>query len=508
MTGATTHIGPGPRTLAKDRRSSQRRHPAATGTRVRRRPRQAPPPVSFYVLLVSVFVLCMLGLVMVLSASSIDALRQGTSGWTYFGRQALWATLGVVALLVAYRTPHRVVRALIAPGLLIVFVLNVAVAIPSIGVQVNGARAWFDLGPFGFQPSELLKLVLLVYAADLLSRRADRMGDLKATFRPLMIMLALASTLVLLQGDLGSAIVLATIVLAVAFIGGTPLGPLAAAGSTLFLAGAVFITSVPYRRERWLSFLDLANNRQDAGFQVWQSLIGIASGGVPGTGLGAGRCQVGLPARIPHRLHLRRAGRGAGPHRRDRRDRAVPGHPVPRGQHVAAGRRPLQPAAGRRHHRLDRRAGHHQHRGRDGHAPRDRAHPALPLVRRDLAARDHDRGGPPPGVRPHQPVSPAGDEPAVRRPGVGRAFAVVTGGGTAGHVLPALAVGEALVAHGHDRATIHYVGAERGIETRLVPPTGFPHTFLDVVGVQRRIERSNLSFAPSSPAPCARRWSC
>jgi cell division protein FtsW len=108
-----------------------------------------------------------------------------------------------------------------------------------------------------------------------------------------MIMLALASTLVLLQGDLGSAIVLATIVLAVAFIGGTPLGPLAAAGASLFLAGAVFITSVPYRRERWLSFLDLANNRGDAGFQVWQSLIGIASGGVPGTGLGAGRAKWG-----------------------------------------------------------------------------------------------------------------------------------------------------------------------------------------------------------------------
>jgi cell division protein FtsW len=293
MTGTTTHIGPGPRTLAKDRRSSQRRHPAAAGTRVRRRPRQAPPPTSFYVLLLSVFVLCMLGLVMVLSASSIDALRQGTSGWTYFGRQALWATLGVVALVVAYRTPHRIVRALVVPGLLIVFALNVAVAIPRVGVQVNGARAWFDLGPFGFQPSELLKLVLLVYAADLLSRRADRMGDLRATFRPLMIMLALASTLVLLQGDLGSAIVLATIVLAVAFIGGTPLGPLAAAGASLFFAGAVFITSVPYRRERWLSFLDLANSRQDAGFQVWQSLIGIASGGVPGTGLGAGRAKWG-----------------------------------------------------------------------------------------------------------------------------------------------------------------------------------------------------------------------
>ena len=91
-------------------------------------------------------------------------------------------------------------------------------------------------------------------------------------------------------------------------------------------------------------------------------------------------------------------------------------------------------------------------------------------------------------------MSTAGGEPAVTRPSAQRAFAVVTGGGTAGHVLPALAVADALVAHGHDRSTIHYVGAERGIETRLVPPSGFPHTFLDVVGVQRRLDRANLSF--------------
>jgi UDP-N-acetylglucosamine--N-acetylmuramyl-(pentapeptide) pyrophosphoryl-undecaprenol N-acetylglucosamine transferase len=104
-------------------------------------------------------------------------------------------------------------------------------------------------------------------------------------------------------------------------------------------------------------------------------------------------------------------------------------------------------------------------------------------------------------------VSPAGGpggEPAVARPAAQRAFAVVTGGGTAGHVLPALAVADALVAHGHDRGTIHYVGAERGIETRLVPPTGFPHTFLDVVGVQRRLDRANLSF-PSKLTRAVRR---
>lgn len=75
-------------------------------------------------------------------------------------------------------------------------------------------------------------------------------------------------------------------------------------------------------------------------------------------------------------------------------------------------------------------------------------------------------------------------------------FAVVTGGGTAGHVLPALAVADALVAGGHDPGTIRYIGAKRGVETRLLPSTPYPHEFLDVVGLQRRIDRANLGFAP------------
>jgi UDP-N-acetylglucosamine:LPS N-acetylglucosamine transferase len=77
-----------------------------------------------------------------------------------------------------------------------------------------------------------------------------------------------------------------------------------------------------------------------------------------------------------------------------------------------------------------------------------------------------------------------------------RAFAVVTGGGTAGHVLPALAVAEGLVARGHEPASIHYVGARRGIETRLLPETPFPHTFFDVVGFQRSVSRQNVAFLP------------
>ena len=78
----------------------------------------------------------------------------------------------------------------------------------------------------------------------------------------------------------------------------------------------------------------------------------------------------------------------------------------------------------------------------------------------------------------------------------GRTYAVVAGGGTSGHVLPALAVADALVAAGHDASTIRYVGAERGVETRLLPETPYPHTFLDVVGAQRRLTRANLGFVP------------
>jgi cell division protein FtsW len=234
-------------------------------------------------------IMVMLGLVMVLSASSVLALHTAGSTWTYFMKQLLWAALGVVALFITLKVPYHAWRPLIPLLLLGSFGLMFATLVPGIGTEVNGSRAWLRLGPFSLQPSELLKLALLLYCADLLARRADRMYDVRATLYPMLVVLGVAGVFVMLQNDLGGALVLCALVLGVAFIGGVPIVPLGATFGAVGLVGLLFVMQADYRRERWLAFLDLAQHKKDSGWQVWQSIIGIASGGVTGVGLGASK---------------------------------------------------------------------------------------------------------------------------------------------------------------------------------------------------------------------------
>jgi cell division protein FtsW len=289
VTARTTTIGSPARHQANVS-AAKRRHPAAAG---RRRPRRPPAGAHFYLIALIVALLTMLGLVMVLSASSVMALAKDGSGFVYFRKQLLWTGLGVLALLFTLKVPLHVWRRLVGVILLLAFALMIAVLVPGVGRQVNGARAWIEIGPIGFQPAELVKLALLVYTADLMARRADRMNEVRNTLGPPLLLLAAFGVLIMMQPDLGSAIVLVAIVLAIAFIGGTPLTPLAGVGMLAGAVGMLFVASTPYRRDRWLAFLDLANRKSDEGFQVWQSLVGIASGGVTGAGLGAAKSKWG-----------------------------------------------------------------------------------------------------------------------------------------------------------------------------------------------------------------------
>ena len=268
----------------------KRRRVAARGPK----PVLGEPPIHFYIIAAVMAVLTLLGLVMVLSSSAVKAINNGQNGWGYFKKQLLWAILGMGALFVTVKVPYTKWRNFVKVGLVGSFLSMFLVFIPGLGRNINGAQNWLNLGPFGGQPSEVMKLALLLYSADLLARRSEHIANPKRTLRPVLVILGAACLLVLAQRDLGNGIVMAIIVLAVSFFAGVPLRPLAGAATVMTLAGVGFVMSESYRLARWTTFLNLEANKTDKGYQVWQSLVAVASGGLTGAGVGAGKAKWGF----------------------------------------------------------------------------------------------------------------------------------------------------------------------------------------------------------------------
>ncbi|MEY2436549.1 MAG: cell division protein FtsW, partial [Acidimicrobiaceae bacterium] len=144
-----------------------------------------------YVLLFAVLVvLNLVGLVMVLSASSVNALHVEGSSFYYFERQLMWLGIGTVLFLVTLRYDYRRLRRWAMPLLVLSIALLVLVLVPGIGVNANGSSRWLGYGNFGIQPSEFAKLGVLLFAADLLARRADWIDDTRVTLRPVLVVFA------------------------------------------------------------------------------------------------------------------------------------------------------------------------------------------------------------------------------------------------------------------------------------------------------------------------------
>ncbi len=237
-----------------------------------------------HVLILVTLGLVAFGLVMVYSATSAPAaLRHGDPS-SYLKRQAAYALVGVVLLAVMSRLDYRVLHRY-APTLITVS-LVLCVAVLAVGETVNGARRWLSLGPATFQPAELAKLALAVWAAGYLSRRPPR--TLRAVLRPLGVLVALFCGLLLLQPDLGTAVSIVVMLSAMLVVAGTPGRLLAAAAGIVWVLGLLAIWFEPYRRERLLSFLNPWDDVQGSGFQTVQAMIGLGSGGVLGVGLGEG----------------------------------------------------------------------------------------------------------------------------------------------------------------------------------------------------------------------------
>ena len=288
MANSATLIGDR-RRAALARAEAMHRHPTR---RVDARP-TTPPPIAFYVIAVVTTVLTMLGLVMVMSATSIKEFHDGRSPWGLFNKQLLWAVVGSFGLWFAMRVPTRRWRRLILPARVGAYGLMLLPFVSGVGSRVNDASSWVVIGPLNFQPSEFLKLAVLLACADLMAVRHTEMHDPTRTMMPVLVVALIGAMLCLAQGDLGSAIVLGCIVFAMAFVAGAPLLPMMAAGSVGAVGALAFVASSPRRQDRFTAFLDIAAHKDHLSYQTYQAMIAMAQGGITGSGVGRGDTKLG-----------------------------------------------------------------------------------------------------------------------------------------------------------------------------------------------------------------------
>jgi cell division protein FtsW len=246
---------------------------------------------TYLLLLMVVAVLNVIGVVMVLSASSVQSLDSKGNAWWFFERQLLWTGLGIAGFAVASRIDYRTWRRYTVPFLALATFLLVLVLVPGIGIWVDGSRRWLGFGSWRVQPSEIAKLAFLVFAADVLTRQERKVDDWRKALRPVMLVFVFFAFLIMKEPDLASTMVLTVILGAALVVGGIRARHLALIGGAAVATVTAFALFVPWRRARMLAFLDPWHDKSNTGYQVTQSLIAMGSGGWTGVGLGASRAK-------------------------------------------------------------------------------------------------------------------------------------------------------------------------------------------------------------------------
>ena len=253
-----------------------------------------PPRRSarFVVLAVMAMLMVLLGIVMVLSAASVQDLRIHGNAWYHQRRQLIWVVLGLAGLVTTSRLDYRRLKPMAIWLLAVSVLLLLAVFVPGIGIRVNGSSRWIGVGAATFQPSELAKLAVILYGSVLLSSRP--VNDLRGTVLPMAAVLGGVGALVYAEPDLGTTVILAAIAASLLFFAGLRLaivGATAALG--VGMMGALTMTA-GYRRERLLSMFDPWSDPLNTGWQAIQAGVAMSNGGLWGMGLGASRAKWGF----------------------------------------------------------------------------------------------------------------------------------------------------------------------------------------------------------------------
>jgi cell division protein FtsW len=259
-----------------------------TATRDRSSGRRVAPPLEHRILMTATLCLLAFGAVMVYSASSpIGVLGGRNNGTGEFLRYLLFGAVGLGAMYVLERRglallDRRVVTLLLFGS----FALLVLVLVPGFGVEVNGARRWFAAGPIQFQPSELMKLAIVIYVARHLADHPKRMRSFRQAMAPIAVVAGPACLLIVVEPDLGTMLVVGLAVTALMVAAGMPLRYLGVIAGLAVVFVVLLAVAQPYQRARLTSFLNPWASKSTAGFQAVQGQIALGSGGLFGVGLG------------------------------------------------------------------------------------------------------------------------------------------------------------------------------------------------------------------------------
>ncbi|UJF35137.1 stage V sporulation protein E [Paenibacillus hexagrammi] len=240
-------------------------------------------------IIVPTLLLLTIGVIMVYSASAVLALREFGDSFYYLKRQLLFAVLGIVAMFFTMNVDYPIWKKYAKVALLVCFGMLVIVLIPGIGVVRGGARSWLGIGAFGIQPSEFMKIGMILFLSKMLSDQQSQITQFTKGLLPPLGIMGLAFGFIMLQPDLGTGVVLVGASLLIIFTSGARilhLSYLAMVGVAGFVG---LIIAAPYRLQRITAFLDPWKDPLGAGYQSIQSLYAIGPGGLVGLGLGMSR---------------------------------------------------------------------------------------------------------------------------------------------------------------------------------------------------------------------------
>jgi cell division protein FtsW len=263
------------------------------------KPEEAISAKLYYALVIATFGLLFIGMVMILSASTTVSYKQFNNQYIIFLRQLMFASIGVVMMMAISRLPKVFFFKWSKVALWLSIVLLVLVLIPSIGISVAGQRNWISLwGPFRLQPSEIAKLTLIVWGSVVLSKQIrSKITTWQNLLVPVFPVGAIIAVLVILEGDLGTALILGPILLSLFYAIGAPVKLFTWSAMAGLLVILLLSIQESYRIQRFLSWINPSAENQDAGWQVTHGKYALASGGWTGIGLGASKEKWGwLPA--------------------------------------------------------------------------------------------------------------------------------------------------------------------------------------------------------------------